>query len=202
MTLFLYLIPAILITVTIKLFFNNKKLKQENKALKQSLAEKAIIAKRSASEQNLFTNSSTKNGENNIAQTPDSNTTENQSKNHTTLQTSALGEQKFIEKLTAIIRHHITNPHIDVNFLATELSMSRSKLYSKVKSITNKSIVEFILEQRLQIAAQLMIEEDLTIQETMKKVGIKSQSYFTKSFKKEYGETPAVFTAKHRKEQL
>jgi AraC-like DNA-binding protein len=37
------------------------------------------------------------------------------------------------------------------------------------------------------------------MREIMAHVGIESQSYFTNAFKKEFGETPTAFAAKHRK---
>ena len=83
--------------------------------------------------------------------------------------------------------------------IAEALCMSRSKLYSKVKGMTGKSIVEFVLNYRIRKAARLIIEEDLTIREVMIEVGIESPSYFSKAFKKVLGETPTVFATKHKK---
>lgn len=87
---------------------------------------------------------------------------------------------------------------MDVNLIAKELMMSRSKLYTKVKSLTGKSVVEFVLNCRLRKAAKLIIEENMTMREVMMQVGIESQAYFTNAFKKLYGETPTSFANKHR----
>lgn len=82
---------------------------------------------------------------------------------------------------------------MDVNYIASELSMSRSKLYTKVKSLTDKSIVEFIRSYRLRKAVTLLIEENLSIRETMERIGIESQSYFTRIFKNVFGMIPNCF---------
>lgn len=106
---------------------------------------------------------------------------------------------KFLKQFVDLLGNNIAQSDFDVNFIASELSMSRSKLYSKIKSLTGKSIVEFVLSYRLRKAAQLIVEEDLTISEIMSIIGIESQSYFTRAFKKEFGETPTAFASKHKK---
>jgi len=71
--------------------------------------------------------------------------------------------------------------------------MSRTKLYTKIKSITNQSIGDFIRTLRLRKAAYLMTHEDKSLSEIMYSVGIQTQSYFTKAFKNEFGKTPSKF---------
>ena len=78
--------------------------------------------------------------------------------------------------------------------------MSRSKLYVKVKSLTGKTVVEFVLNYRLRKAARLIVEESMPLRVVMEKVGIESPSYFTNSFKKVFGETPSAFADKHHKQ--
>jgi AraC-like DNA-binding protein len=53
--------------------------------------------------------------------------------------------------------------------------------------------VEFIRSHRLKNAAKMMTHEDVSITEVMYRVGIQTQSHFTKSFKKEFGKTPSQF---------
>lgn len=108
-------------------------------------------------------------------------------------------DNKFLKKFIDILELNIDQPEMDVNYIASQLSMSRSKLYSKIKSMTDKSIVEFILGYRLRKAARLIVEEDLSMRDVMEQIGIESQSYFTRAFKKEFGDTPTSFAAKHKK---
>jgi len=107
-------------------------------------------------------------------------------------------DNKFLKQLVTFIEEHMDQSDMDVNQIAEELMMSRSKLYTKVKSLTGKSIVEFVLNCRLRKAAKLIIEENMTMREVMLQVGIESQAYFTNSFKKVFGETPTSFAAKHK----
>lgn len=108
-------------------------------------------------------------------------------------------DSKFLKQLIAFIETNMDQPQLDVNLIAEELLMSRSKLYTKVKSLTGKSVVEFVLNCRLRKAAKLIIEENMTMREVMMQIGIESQAYFTNSFKKVFGETPTSFAAKHKK---
>lgn len=110
-------------------------------------------------------------------------------------------DNKFLKKFIAFIEEHIDESEMDVNLIASEFSMSRSKLYTKMKNLTGKSIVEFVLSYRLRKAAKLIIEENMTMKEVMLQIGIESQPYFTNSFKKEFGETPTSFAAKYRKKK-
>ena len=106
---------------------------------------------------------------------------------------------KFLKHLITFIEANMDQSQMDVNQIAEELLISRSKLYTKVKSLTGKSVVEFVLNCRLRKAARLIIEENLTMREVMMQIGIESQAYFTNSFKKVFGETPTSFAAKHKK---
>ncbi|MDR1153867.1 MAG: helix-turn-helix domain-containing protein [Bacteroidales bacterium] len=108
-------------------------------------------------------------------------------------------DNEFLKKLYGLLDANIDRSDLDVDYVASELSMSKSKLYAKLKSITGKSLVEIILNYRLRKAARLIIEENLSMREITMQVGIESQSYFTRMFKKEFGETPTTFATRHKK---
>jgi signal transduction histidine kinase/AraC-like DNA-binding protein len=107
-------------------------------------------------------------------------------------------DNKFLKDFIKIIEGNLIQPKLDVNYIASEMLMSRSKLYNKIKMMTGKSIIEFILNQRMRKAARLIIESDLNMRQVMEEIGIESQAYFTNAFKKEFGETPSAFAAKHK----
>lgn len=111
-------------------------------------------------------------------------------------------DKKFLQELTGILDKRLSESQLEVNALATQMLMSRSKLYSKVKTLTGKSIVEFILTYRLRKAATMLLEKRLTIQEVMYEVGIESRSYFTNAFKKEFGLPPSKFARQHKGENV
>lgn len=102
-------------------------------------------------------------------------------------------DKAFMAELLAAIEKHLTNPDMDVDYLCVQMGMSRTKLYTKIKNITGQSINDFIRTIRLKKAVQLMTTEDISLIEVMYNVGIQTQSYFTKAFKKEFGKTPSQF---------
>jgi signal transduction histidine kinase/ligand-binding sensor domain-containing protein/DNA-binding response OmpR family regulator len=108
-------------------------------------------------------------------------------------------DAKFMQEFVRIIEENLDHTDMDVHYIASQLSMSRSKLYRKIKTMTDKSIIEFILSYKMKKAARLMIEDDISLRQIMDRIGIESQPYFTNAFKKEFGETPSAFIAKHRK---
>lgn len=102
-------------------------------------------------------------------------------------------DKDFIDKLLKIIESQLINSELDIEFLCLEMGMSRTKLYQKIKSISGQSIGEFIRTIRLRKAVEIMTQEDVLLTEVMYRVGIQTQSYFTKAFKKEFGKTPSQF---------
>ena len=102
-------------------------------------------------------------------------------------------DKEFMERFIQVIESQLFSPELDVEFLAREIAMSKSKLYQKIKKITGQSIVEFVRSFRLKKAIQIMTHEDVPLSEVMLRVGMQTQSYFTKSFKNEFGKTPTQF---------
>jgi len=102
-------------------------------------------------------------------------------------------DKHFMQQLVTVIESELTNPSFDVDQLCLHLNMSRTKLYEMIKRLTGQSIIEFIRTIRLNKAVYIMTHEDVSISEVIFRVGIQTQSYFTKAFKKEFGKTPSQF---------
>ena len=102
-------------------------------------------------------------------------------------------DKEFIEQLIAIIELQLSNPDMNIDYICTQIGMSRTKLYQKVKSITGESIGDFIRTIRLNKAVEIMTKQDVPLTDVMYSVGIQTQSYFTKAFKKKFGKTPSQF---------
>jgi ligand-binding sensor domain-containing protein/signal transduction histidine kinase/DNA-binding response OmpR family regulator len=102
-------------------------------------------------------------------------------------------DKEFMTRLLEIIDAQLVNPNFDIEYLCNKIGMSRTKLYQKIKSISNQSIGDFIRTIRLKKAVQIMTHEDVSLAEVMYRIGIQTQSYFTKAFKKEFNQTPSQF---------
>lgn len=102
-------------------------------------------------------------------------------------------DKEFMDQLLSILESQINNPELDVDYICLHIGMSRTNLYEKIKGITGQSINEFVRSFRLRKAVEIMTHEDVALTEVVYRVGIQTQSYFTKAFKKEFGKTPSQF---------
>ena len=102
-------------------------------------------------------------------------------------------DRQFLDEVISIIEQNMESGELDVEMICRKIGMSRTKLHGKVKGITGHPIGEFTRLLRLKKAAKIMVAEDIPIIEVMSRVGMQSQSYFIKQFKKEFGKTPAAF---------
>lgn len=99
-------------------------------------------------------------------------------------------ENDFLQKIKAVIEENLSNEQFGVSELAQELAMSRSSLLRKVKQYTGSSVSQFIREQRLEQAMELLEKNTDTVSEIAYQVGFKSTSYFIRCFREHYGYPP------------
>jgi CheY-like chemotaxis protein len=102
-------------------------------------------------------------------------------------------DKEFMDELLAIIDSQLMNPDLDIEYVCRKVNMSRSKLYDKIKALTGQATGDFIRTIRLKKAVDIMLHEDVSLMEIACRIGIQTQSYFTKAFKKQYGKTPMQF---------
>jgi DNA-binding response OmpR family regulator len=99
-------------------------------------------------------------------------------------------DNEFLVRMNQIIEENLGNAELSVNFLAEQLNISRSGLFSKIKALTDVTPNEMIQVVRLKRAAQLLAEGQYRVNEVCYMVGFSSPSYFTKCFQKQFGKKP------------
>ena len=105
-------------------------------------------------------------------------------------------DEKLYKKALDIIASNIANESFDIPFFCSELGVSRTMLFIKIKAWTNFTPNDFIQHFRMKSAAQLLEQGKLNISEISYKVGFKNPKYFSKCFLKKYGETPTQYANK------
>lgn len=100
---------------------------------------------------------------------------------------------EFISKASVLVLQHLQDSEYGVEQLANDLCMERTGLYKKLTSLGESTPVTFIRRIRLQQAAKLLKEENLSVNEIAERTGFSSPSYFTKCFKKEFGMLPSEY---------
>jgi DNA-binding response OmpR family regulator len=103
-------------------------------------------------------------------------------------------DQQLVEKATGIVEKHMDDSEFDISHFASEMWLSRTNLFNKLKGVTGQTPNDFILNIRLKKSAFLLLNSPATaIADIAVQVGFGSTSYYIKKFNKLYGVTPAQY---------
>lgn len=112
---------------------------------------------------------------------------------------SAGSPQDIIESTTHYILEHISSPELSVNEIAEKNYLSLSYLSRIFKKARGISISQYIIRERMELAAQLLAEGGNTVSNIALEVGYSNYPYFTSTFKKYWGVTPSRYREEHQK---
>ncbi|WP_298946205.1 two-component regulator propeller domain-containing protein [uncultured Polaribacter sp.] len=105
----------------------------------------------------------------------------------------------FLENITEIIEHNLSNSTFGVEELSKEAGLSSSHFYRKLKQLTGQVPNVYLRNFRLQKAADLLASNSgFNVAEVMYQIGIESNSYFSTSFKKLHGVSPSEYSKKQK----
>ncbi len=113
-----------------------------------------------------------------------------------TLLTHSSIDENFMAQITAIIESNLTDVDLSTSFLCQELNMSSSKLYRKLKELTDLAPNEFIRTVRLKKSAALLKTNKYNVSEVTNLVGFNDPLYFSRCFKKQFGFPPSKLLTK------
>ena len=102
-------------------------------------------------------------------------------------------DQIFMDKLTLLLETKLSDPDLNIDYLARELGFSRTAFYRKIKGLTGVSPNEFLKDYRLKCAAEKISDDSASLMDISEQTGFSSYSYFSKSFKKHFGVTPTDY---------
>lgn len=103
-------------------------------------------------------------------------------------------DKELIDKAVKVIEQYIDNVDFNVDILAKEIGIARTKLFTKLKAITGQTPYDFILTVRLKQAAILLKEHpELNVSEISDRLGFSSPRQFSKSFKEKYNVVPQAY---------
>ncbi|REE02230.1 hybrid sensor histidine kinase/response regulator transcription factor [Marinoscillum furvescens] len=104
-------------------------------------------------------------------------------------------EYQFLENLRRIVLENLTNEDFSVSELTRQVGMSQSAFYKRIKELTGRSAVQFIRDVRLSRAAELILQDELSIGQVAFAVGINDAKYFREKFKALFGVNPSDYKA-------
>jgi signal transduction histidine kinase len=105
-------------------------------------------------------------------------------------------DQIFLNKLTQLMEKELPNPELNISSIARELGLSRAGFYRKLKGLMDISPLDFLRNYRLKRAAEMILEEALSLNEVAERTGFGTYSYFSAAFKKHYNVSPKDYRQK------
>jgi DNA-binding response OmpR family regulator len=102
--------------------------------------------------------------------------------------------KSFVDKVKTLIEERLEDNELGVDYIASEMALSTTQLYRKLKAITGYSPVELKRIIRLTKAQTLLGSTEYNITEIAYQVGFSSIAYFTRCYKSHYGESPTDYT--------
>lgn len=107
-------------------------------------------------------------------------------------------DEQLISKVMTWLEENVSDTEVTVEQLASYVGMGRTSMYNKIKGLTGKSPVELILDFRMEKATYYLKSGQYSVSETSYKVGFSDPGYFSRSFKKHFGITPADYMKQYK----
>lgn len=102
-----------------------------------------------------------------------------------------------VQKVMNYVNLNVAEP-LTLKSLAAMCLISPSYLSALFKQETGSTLIDYINTQRVNRAAQLLVQNNHTIAAVAEEVGILDVNYFTKIFKKTLGVTPTRYRREHK----
>lgn len=104
-------------------------------------------------------------------------------------------DDEFLNRIVQFVEDNIEDRAIGVPELCLYIGMSKTVLYQKLRALTDMTVNDFVKLIRLKLAARLLRDDRLSVQEVAFRVGYDDRKYFSKEFKKHFGENPSEFAS-------
>ncbi len=102
-------------------------------------------------------------------------------------------DEEFLRKIMNFMEVNMAKESYWVDELAFDMNTSRSTFFRKLKKLTGQSPNDFMRLIRLKRAMQLLQQNELSISQISYMVGFNDPGYFSKCFRKIYGDSPSKF---------
>jgi AraC-like DNA-binding protein len=109
---------------------------------------------------------------------------------------TSTADKRFLSRMDSFIDEHFDDPNFNVDQLATLMCIGRTTFYGKAKELLGISPRRYLINQRLNKAAQLLRDGTLSISEVSYKTGFSSPQYFNRCFKDHFGTSPSQYSKK------
>ncbi|MGB3802210.1 MAG: response regulator [Lewinella sp.] len=102
-------------------------------------------------------------------------------------------DKSFISSAVEVIERHMADTGFNPELLADHLNISPRQLYRKLNTISGSTASGFIMQVRMEKAADLLKDWKLNVSEVATRVGISEASNFSRAFRKHYDCSPTRY---------
>ena len=103
-------------------------------------------------------------------------------------------DNEFLEKAMTCVHTHLDDSDYDRDSFASDMGMSASSLYNKLRAVTGMNATSFIRDIRMKEACRLAKSTPgIRVSDLAYSVGYKDPKYFSTIFKKEFGMQPSEY---------
>lgn len=102
-------------------------------------------------------------------------------------------EERFIKQLLKAVEDHLDDEGYGIEQLASDVAVSRTKLYQQLQTMLGITPRDFIRNVRLKRAVLLLTDTQLTVTDIASRVGFATARNFSTQFKKMFGCLPTEY---------
>lgn len=107
-------------------------------------------------------------------------------------------DEIFVKKALTCVMNHLDDYDYNREAFASDMCVSSSTLYNKLRALTGQNITGFVTAIRLKEAIKIVRRNpSIQISDLSLRVGFNTPKYFSKCFKKEYGMAIKEYVAKN-----
>ena len=106
-------------------------------------------------------------------------------------------DQEFLNKVVQLVEENLSDSNFSIDNLLEYFNYGRTVFYKKMKGISGYSPKDFLRIVRMKKAGILLQNPDVTVSEVAFDVGFNDANYFSRLFKKHFGENPSEYQKKH-----
>ena len=107
-----------------------------------------------------------------------------------------------IAKIDQLINSEYSDPALSIDYISERIGLSVSHISRLYKQITNRTILDRILNVRISKSKELLTKTKISVCEISAETGFSSASYFNKVFKKATGMTPNNYRQSEKRNLL
>lgn len=104
-------------------------------------------------------------------------------------------DQFFLKEVKMTIQSDLSDENFSVEELAAKVNQSRSNLHRRLTKLTGETPSALIRRIRLELGAQLLLQNAGTVSEIAYSIGFKNVAHFSRVFREQFHQSPTEYSA-------